>query len=72
MTVEEYVNELQEDLKAKWEIFVVLWNNPAHVDYEKAKFEWQLANNKYREFTNKLINNLHINIDSNVDDMNWN
>jgi hypothetical protein len=72
MTVREYVTELLEDQKAKWAIYAALWNDPAHADYENAKFEWQLANRKYREFTNKLMHHFHIDINSNVDDMNWN
>jgi hypothetical protein len=72
MTIEEYVTELQDDLKKKWEVFSSLWNDPTHADYENAKFEWQLANTKYREFTIKLLSHPHADIKGNIDDINWN
>jgi hypothetical protein len=72
MTIKEYVEELHNDLEIKWEVFAEVWNEPAHVDYEHAKFEWQLANKKYCEFTKKLMAHLSIDIDGNIDDINWN
>jgi hypothetical protein len=72
MTIREYVEELKEDLEIKWEVFVVIWNNRSHPDYEHTKFEWQLAHKKYCEFARKLMEHLDADIDRNIDDINWN
>ena len=72
MTIKEYIEELQKDLESKWEVFVAIWNDRTHNNYDHAKFEWELANKKYCEFTKKLMAHLNADINGNIDDINWN